>query len=82
MFKTITAVTAAVMIISGAGAAWAEATSFSISVTIPPMIFFDQKALAPGQAVLDQQGDSQKNIQQQALVRDNKKVLMTSAVVL
>ena len=81
MFKTLKTLVLAAMMTASASLAFAETASFSISVTIPPMIVFDQRALVPEQS-FSQQGELPKAIQQQVLVRNNKKVTVASAVVL
>ena len=80
MFKTLKTLVLASIMAASAGTAFAETASFSISVTIPPMIVFEQRDLRMDQPMLQER--EAKTIHQQTLVRNNKEVVVASAVVL
>ena len=84
MFKTLTTLVLAVMMMASASTAFAETTTFTLSVVLPQVASFDRNMNmpAPPQAGISQQRDLPKNIQQQTIVRNNKEVVVASAVVL
>ena len=84
MFKTLKTLVLAGMMMASASTAFAETTTFTLSVVLPQMASFDRNMNmpAPPQAGFSQHRDLPKNIQQETLVRNNKQVAMMSIVVL